>query len=102
MKVLLKKEMNDRMIKIQIISVKILGNLAAGLKTVFHGSGKDLFWKIMLLFRSKDKNLVGATMETSCKFKKCLSCGEFCASILENLKDKNPEMKINLMLLTTR
>lgn len=90
----LKKLLNDANANVQLCAIKIMGNLASGLRKPFAPLVKALYSILLGKFRDKKTLIIEETKTALEKINYCIGMDELADDIKEGLTDKTPGMKI--------
>ena len=96
---LAKRIFQESNIAVQVSIIRTLGFLAAGMRKAFFTVAKTMFPILLCKFKEKNRQLSEEILQTLEKFFFVLTFEETSEEIEENLKDKNPEKKLNILNL---
>ena len=92
-----KKIFLETNLQIHVLSVKIIGNLAKGLSAKFRKGAKTFLMPIVQKLRDKKHQMVNACQECLKKFMFSLQYSEIVDEFIQQVKTKNPQLKINIL-----
>ena len=96
-KSMIKRLIKDSNFNVVLWTLKIIAALAKGMRKPFAPFVKSIFPDITTKFRDKRTQMIDETFKTLNAFSFCISVEDVLDIVREDLNDKNPNMKINLI-----
>ena len=94
---MIRRLINHSNFNVVLMDLKIMATLAKGLRKHFYQTAKSNFVNVIMKFRDKKTQMIEETFTTLNEFSHCLSIEDVLDDLREGLKDKAPNMKVNLI-----
>ena len=94
---MIRRLINDSNFNVVIWDLKVLAVLSRGLRRHLSPLVRNIFSQVLAKFRDKKTQMIDETFNTLLDFMYCIGLDDALEDIKEGLKDKAPNMKVNVI-----